>query len=382
MKKAVCISCTHHYRERASFVEAALKAEGYECTYITSDFNHNTKQHYRVEDLPHCIQIPTLPYTKNISLQRICSHIRFARDTFKKIEQLRPDFIYSEIPPNSLCRQAARYKKRHPEVKLVLDVFDMWPESFPSSRAKSLLKLPFSVWGWFRNSGLPKADFVMTECDLFRGRLTKQLKNTPNATFHLCRAGATCQEAKPVPEQESIHLAYLGSINNIIDIPTISALIDQLNRLRSVVLHIIGDGESREAFVSAVEATGAKVEFHGKIYDDAQKQAIFDMCSFGLNIMKDSVYIGLTMKSLDYFAGSLPILNSIAGDTARLVEEKGMGININRLCLAETARCIADTSADTLLQMRKNTLDCFGELFTQSAFNRKFCEFVMAPQQK
>ena len=206
MKKAVCISCTHHYRERTAPVEAVLREKGYECTYITSDFNHNTKQHYLVEDLAHCIQLPTKPYQKNISPQRILSHIYFARDVFKKVEQMQPELIYVEVPPNSLCRQAARYKKKHPEVKLVVDIFDMWPESFPNSRAKQLLALPFRIWGRFRNKGLPQADLVLAECNLFRNKLQPYLKYTPNHTLHLCRPGATTETVKAIHAQAEIHL--------------------------------------------------------------------------------------------------------------------------------------------------------------------------------
>ena len=376
MKKAVCISCTHHYRERTAPVEAVLLEKGYECTYITSDFNHNTKAHYTVEDLPQCIQIPTKPYRKNISPQRILSHIRFARDTFKKVAELQPDLIYVEVPPNSLCRQAGLYKKKHPETKLIVDIFDMWPESFPNSRAKQLLALPFRVWGWFRNCGLNKADLVLTECDLFRNKLQPHLKNTPNHTLYLCRPGATAEEVKPVPAQEAIHLCYLGSINNIIDIPTISALIGQIQKLRPVVLHIIGDGETREDFIAAVEETGAQVRFHGKVYDPAQKQAIFDQCSFGLNIMKDSVFIGLTMKSLDYFAGGLPIINTIAGDTQALVASRNIGINLDRNDLSRTAQAVAEASPEKLLEMSENTLQCFHTLFAEKVFAEKLTELL------
>ncbi len=368
MKKAVCISCTHHYRERIAPVEAVLREKGYDCTYITSDFNHNAKQHYQVTDLPHCIQIPTKPYQKNISPQRILSHIRFAKDAFKKVRQLQPDLVYVEIPPNSLCRQAGLYKKKHPETKLILDVFDMWPESFPNNRAKQLLKLPFAVWGWFRNTGLPKADLVLTECDLFRNKLRAHLKNTPSQTLYLCRPGTTTDAPKAVPAQEAIHLCYLGAINNIIDIPAIATLIEQVQKLRPVVLHIIGDGETREAFVAAVQKTGAQVQFHGKIYDNAQKQAIFDVCSFGLNIMKDSVFVGLTMKSLDYFAGGLPIVNTIAGDTYALVQQRGIGINLDRAHPEQTAKLMAENTAEENLQMRQAVLDVFRQQFSLEVF--------------
>lgn len=376
MKKAVCISCTHHYRERTAPVEAVLQEKGYACTYITSDFNHNTKSHYTVDNLPQCIQIPTMPYTRNISPQRIFSHIRFARDTFEKVRQLQPDLVYVEVPPNSLCRQAARYKKKHPETKLILDIFDMWPESFPNNRAKHLLALPFRVWAQFRNKGLPQADLVITECDLFRNRLQKHLENTPSQTLYLCRPGATTDTVRPVADTEAIHLCYLGSINNIIDIPTIAALIGQVQKLRPVVLHIIGDGETRDEFIAAVEATGAQVQFHGKIYDAAQKQAIFDRCSFGLNIMKDSVFIGLTMKSLDYFAGGLPIINTIAGDTADLVTQRGIGVHVRRDDIPATAAEIAASTPETNLQMRQATLSCFRELFEENIFRQKLQQLL------
>ena len=376
MKKAVCISCTHHYYERIAPVESALREKGYEITYLTSDFHHNSKKHYKVEGLDHCIQIPTKPYQKNISPQRILSHIRFARDVFKKAAELQPELLYVEVPPNSLSRQAAHYKKKHPETKLVLDIFDMWPESFPGHRAKQLLALPFRVWGQFRNKGLSKADLVLTECDLFRDKLQPYLKNTPNHTLHLCRSAATTENAVTLIPQEAIHLCYLGAINNIIDIPTIAALIGLVQNQRPVVLHIIGDGESREKFVAAVEETGARVQFHGKIYDAAQKQAIFDQCSFGLNIMKDSVFVGLTMKSLDYFAGGLPIINTIEGDTAQLVTQRGMGVNVQREALSATADAVAATTPEANWGMRQATLDTFRELFSESVFREKLLKLL------
>ena len=370
MKKAVCISCTHHYAERTRAVETALTAAGYDVTYITSDFSHYTKQYYRVE-LPHCVQIPTRPYTKNISPQRLLSHLEFSRDAMAEVARLKPDLMYVEVPPNSLCRAAARYKRNHPGVKLIFDIFDLWPESFPDFRAKRLLGLPFRLWAQFRDKGLPEADLVFTECELFRQKLRRFLKDVPSQTLYLCRETATVQTPKLLPQQQALHLCYLGSINNIIDISAISELIGHIQPKRDVALHIIGDGESRDTFIEAVRATGAQVEFHGKVYDPAAKQAIFDRCSFGLNIMKPSVCVGLTMKSVDYFAGGLPILNTIPADTWDFVAQRQMGFNIDRENLAEAARQIAETTPETQLQMAENALCAFRELFTEEIFQQK-----------
>ena len=43
--------------------------------------------------------------------------------------------------------------------------------------------------------------------------------------------------------------------------------------------------------------------------------------------MKDSVFVGLTMKSMDYFATGLPLINNIKGDTWEIVEKEGLGVN-------------------------------------------------------
>lgn len=369
MKKAVCISCTHHYQERIRPVISALTKAGYECTYLTSDFSHTAKSHFQV-DLPGCVQLPTRPYTKNISPQRILSHLSFARDAMAEVRRLQPDLLYVEVPPNSLCREAARYKKQHPHVKLIFDIFDLWPESFPNSRAKQLLKLPFGIWAHFRNMGLPKADLVLTECDLFQRKLQKFLTDSRTHTLYLCRESAGTETPKRLPQQDALHLCYLGNINNIIDIPTISGLIGRIQPLRPVTLHIIGGGESLEAFANSVQAAGGQVVCHGKIYDPAQKQAIFDLCSFGLNIMKDSVCVGLTMKSLDYFAGGLPILNTIEADTWNLVEQRNIGINVDRGNLSATASQIAQITPQQQQAMAEATLQTFHELFTEDRFQQ------------
>ena len=63
-----------------------------------------------------------------------------------------------------------------------------------------------------------------------------------------------------------------------------------------------------------MKSAGAEVFYHGKVFDSKEKNRIFETCHYGLNIMKDSVFVGLTMKSMDYFEG-LPIINNIQGDT-------------------------------------------------------------------
>ena len=45
-------------------------------------------------------------------------------------------------------------------------------------------------------------------------------------------------------------------------------------------------------------------------------------------MMKSTVEVGLTMKSVSYFQLGLPIINNIKGDTWNLIKEYDAGINI------------------------------------------------------
>ena len=119
----------------------------------------------------------------------------------------------------------------------------------------------------------------------------------------------------------------------------------ELMKIKQVVLHIIGDGENRDKLIATMQKVGAKVHFYGKIYDLDKKLEIINQCHMGLNIMKPSVFVGLTMKSIDYFELSLPILNTIQGDTWRFVEENDIGINITPT---------ADLSVANIMRLQDN----------------------------
>lgn len=75
--------------------------------------------------------------------------------------------------------------------------------------------------------------------------------------------------------------------------------------------------------------------------------------------MRDSVCIGLTMKSVDYWKHDLPVINNIPADSARLVEAERIGLNL----APDTAKRIAAMPAEECLAMRKNVRRVFDRCF-------------------
>ena len=367
MKKAVCISCSDHFDHRLRIAADGLGRYGYDTTYITSDFDHTRKEVFTC-NIPGCVQIPARPYHKNLSADRILSHRNFARDVFRYLEKQpqQPDVLVVLLPPNFLAHYAAKYKKRHPEVKLIFEIFDLWPETFPGGKIKKLLAPVFKVWSALRDRNLGKADFVVTECEMFRQRLC--LPDSTSKTVWLCADKLSLDIPQPQLRDDKLELCYLGAINNVISIPDICSLINALTPKKPVTLHIIGKGERQEEFVEEAKKAGAEVVFYGAVYDEEKKAEIMNRCHFGLNVMKSSVCVGLTMKSVDYFRFGLPIINNIPADTRNLVQQQGIGVQLTEGC----AEKILTLKAEDFLQMRENVNRVFAESFERSVVNSQY----------
>lgn len=370
-KTAYIVSCSDHYGFRLHIVDRYFKERGYNVIYLTSDFDHDTKKEF-VCDVPGSVQLHARAYKKNLSVRRILSHRGFAKAVYKYLCGLenKPNVVFMHIPPNFLAHYGAKYKKKNPDVKLIFDIFDLWPETFPSNKLKKLLAPAFGVWANLRDKNFRYADFITAECDLFREKLG--LDDAVSGTVYLCGKELSVPLVAPVLEEERLELCYLGSINNIISISDICRLLKELALHKPIVLHIIGKGESEEEFVNGAKATGAEVIFHGPVYDDGEKQEILKRCRFGLNIMKKSVCIGLTMKSVEYFRYGLPIVNNIPADTERLVESYGVGIPLDEKCVEK----MLSLGVEECLEMRDNVRRTYGEFFTEDKICEKFGTFL------
>lgn len=369
--KAVIVNCFDTYEDRVDLVHEFFKEQGYDVTVIQSDFRHFKKVH-REEPKEGFIFVKSKPYYKNLSVSRLSSHYKYAGDAFKIVEELKPDLLYTFVPPNSLAKFAGIYKQRHKEVKLILDLIDLWPETMPIGKAKKFP--PFTFWGAMRDKSLKYADLVITECDLYQSVLGDALKGVQTETVYLAKREIDVVSNPQLSENE-IHLAYLGSINNIIDIPKIKEIIKTIKtikKVKPVILHIIGDGESKQELIDAAKVGGATVEYHGKIYDPQEKQDIFDKCHFGLNIMKDSVCVGLTMKSIDYFQHGLPIINNIPADTAELVEKYGVGVNVT-----DNSSFVLKTMNYECEKFRGIAVEVYDSMFSVAHFNETMKKLIV-----
>lgn len=321
----VIVDCFDTWEHRVDLLYDAFINEGHVTKCLLSDFKHFDKV-YRTDQKQGFKFFHAQGYKKNISINRVFSHMRLARDIFAYIDKHADeiDVLWVLAPPNVFVRYAARIKKKHKHIRLIVDLIDLWPETMPLGNIKEFL---FS-WKKLRDNSLQYADIIVTECNLYRDVLSKAIDKKSAETLYLARENKGYTSCLKL-DKERVSLCYLGSINNIIDIDGIVRVINTCLKKRETTLHIIGDGEKKKELVRKVKATGAEIIDHGKVYDQTIKQQIFDSCHYGLNMMKDTVCVGLTMKSIDYFEYGLPIINNIKGDTWEIVEKYGCGVNVD-----------------------------------------------------
>lgn len=363
--KAVIVSSSYSYLERVKLLKEFYQKQGYETKVLLTDFIHASKLYAEWSEEDY-IFINTKPYKKNISVQRLYSHHKFAKDVAVQLSKIRVDLLHVMLPANSLAKVAREYKEANPDTQLYFDIVDLWPETMPIDRFKNAY--PFQEWKNLRDKNLGNADRIYCECNLFKKVLGKE-NDVRFRTLYWVKTDEPV-EGNPRLSDEELHLCYLGSINNVIDIDYIVKMCEELGKQKKVVLHIVGDGERRQELLQKLENADANVIYHGLVYDSKEKQEIFDQCHFGLNIMKSSVCVGLTMKSLDYFQASLPIINNIQGDTWDMVDDYHIGFN-GYQAVAEQLDTLGQ---EVYLQMRTNVRNLYQEQFTKEAFEKRLME--------
>ena len=363
--KAVIVSSSYSYLERVELLKEYYDSKGYETTVLLTDFIHANKNFAKWEKEGYVL-IPTYPYKKNISIARLYSHHKFSKDVAVQLKQLDIDILHVLLPANSLAKVAKQYKDQYPNVKLHLDIIDLWPETMPISKFKRTY--PFEYWRSLRDNYLDNADVVYCECDLFTTTMERQ-QDERFKTLYWVKTSEPVTST-PVLSKDKLHLCYLGSVNNVIDIDYIVSMCVELEKRVKVVLHVVGEGEKRAELLKRTMETGVEVIYHGFVFEPEKKQAIFDKCHFGLNIMKSSVCVGLTMKSLDYFQAGLPMINNIDGDTAEMIAAHNIGFNGYHALLEH----LDELQEEDFLAMRRNVRELYYEKFTKEAFVKRLEE--------
>jgi glycosyltransferase involved in cell wall biosynthesis len=225
------------------------------------------------------------------------------------------------MPPLGLFQVAEQLTKAW-GTRLVVDVQDLWPETFHRllpRRLRALGGILFFQLHRLAKQAYQRADAVSVVSESYR----EVIKREDLRVFAL---GMPLPDASPRTSRGgALRLVYIGNLGSLY---AIDVLLEAVSRLVekgvAVSLDVAGDGPCR----SQVEAYARKnpaIVFHGYLSESAL-DSLLRASDVGVVPMRQNSGVAVPNKVVDYAMYGLCILNGLAGKTQELVEAHDAGV--------------------------------------------------------
>lgn len=330
-----------------------LITEGYNVELVSTSFQHSKKEQKKIddkvlEDLPYKYTMVYEPgYPKNVSLKRFYSHHVAAKNLTKYLNnRKKPDLIFTVTTSTAFGYAAAMYAKKN-NIKLVVDVRDIWPEVF-----KLVIKNEFIADVLFYGQK-KKADAIYAQADgivavsqTYVNRALSVNKKVKEglAVFlgtQLDKFDEFADKEKSLKPKEEFWVVYIGTLGHSYNINDIIDAFEILKEkgLTNIKFKVLGDGPLMDSFLSRAKDKDIECEFLGrKPYPEMVKY--ITNCDVAVNPIVETSSASIINKVGDYAAAGLPVINTQPDKEYReLLEEYKAGFN----CKNGDIQCIAES---------------------------------------
>lgn len=357
------------YTDRFCYLAKMMYERGHNIELVVSDFCHDnkTERENTVSKL-YPFKVTLLheeSYMKNVSIQRLKSHYNWGKQVGKYLKTLNlPDVIFCAIPSITVSKEVAKFCKRN-EVKFVVDLQDLWPESFAMAIPNKLLQQAFLPMKWYVDASYKAADLAVAVSDTYVNRILKVNKKLDSGisvflgndndifdkgrdTYHLER------------KENEIIVGYIGNMSTSYDIPCVMDALAKVQKREHVKQPIrfvlIGGGVDEEKFKEYAKAVYPNTTFLGR--KNYQEMAgLLCGCDIVVNpIVKGSV-ASIINKVGDYALSGKPVVNTQESiEYRKLVDFYECGINCECGNVDQVADAIERLALDSSLreEMGKN----------------------------
>jgi len=324
---------------RYAYIAKMLSEAGHSIVWWTSSFSHWSKS-YRpaaaiVRSLPLNITarfVPAPLYYGNVSGRRIISHFVWALSFYRiaRRDAEPPDVILASSPP-LLSARAAIWLAKDLSSKVVVDIQDLWPEAFCLAVPKRIRR-PGRVLFWpleaFAESTYRQADAVIAVSNTYLNRAGGKRRG------FVIPLGIELDKW-PVPSiarpESPFGVVYIGSLGESYDLDTVLVAASELRSFEGIHFTIMGDGSKREHLLNLAKRLGLEnVEFTGWLAYE-EMIGVLQSSHLGLNPIVPESMISWPNKVFDYLAAGLPVVSSVKGELAELIEEEGVGLSYEAL---------------------------------------------------
>lgn len=337
---------------RFEYLADMLVKRGHEVTLLTSDFDHIPKKHRTnvSDNYSYKIQfVHELEYKTNVCFKRLYSHWKWGTDVAKFLNTIeKPDVIFLAVPSLTVGVKTSKYCKRN-NVKLIIDVQDLWPEAFTLAIKNKLLQKLFLPLKWYVNQIYRSADYIIAVSDTYLKRALSVNGNSSGLSVFLGNDGERFERAKKLYRKEKpayeLWLAYIGTLGVSYDIPcvidAIKIVIQNNNQLK-IKFYVMGNGPLRSDFEEYAKSKGVDSIFTGALpYEEMV--GLMCSCDVVMNPIVKGAPQSITNKVGDYALSGLPVISTQENAEYReLVSTYHCGYN----CQVGNAQDVANAICD------------------------------------
>jgi len=378
-----CSDFDSEQNNRFNYIANLLVNENNNVELVTSDFSHVKKQKrnktlsayasYKVT------YIDEPEYQKNVSIKRIFSHRKMAKNLKKYLASRKlPDVIYCAVPSLDVAKVAADYSRKN-KIRFIIDIQDLWPEAF------QMVFNPPIVGNILYYPMKKKADYVYKTADdiiaVSKTYLQRGLLNNRNVkNSHVVFLGTDLERfdffAKKNDssrkKNEELIIGYSGTLGHSYDITIVIEALEIVQRLKpelKLKFLVMGDGPLFNIFRNRAEKSGVEIIFTGRLpYDEMVGLLI--SCDIAVNPIMKHAAQSIINKHADYAAAGLPVINTQESNEYRfLIDNYEAGFNCKNNNAEDIAEKMIEISQDVELRMKmgRNSRRMAEELF-----DRKF----------
>lgn len=357
---------------RSGMLAKQLADDGEDVVWWASTVDHARKSKRfdsfrEVEILPR-LKVAFLDgclYQRNISIKRWVNHIQVARQFKHLINKYRkPDAIVLNFPTPELCDVGVRFGLVA-DIPTVVDVRDLWPEDLvnllpPVMRfAGRVFTLPMHAMAKRVFRGASHFTGVTSGYLQHALMLGSRRDGGNHRVFHLAYANPNSDEVidkiinESIPGDftEPIRFVFSGMLGVSVEMrPVFEAIRLLFSRGHSVVFDICGKGDKYEGYYREFGSRQG-FEFHGFV-DHACLDKLLRRAHFGVMpyINRGSLRRNIPNKVGEYLSYGLPILSTLPGSSACLIEDDSVGM-FHESADEESPVKLADFVADALAKV-------------------------------
>lgn len=332
--------------QRYGLLAQALFKAGHQVILWSSDWNHIKKEKREEKcanaGMRDCANggegsveirlIKTLPYFKNIGLRRLISHCLYAREWERECskEHEKPDLIICSAPPLSTGWVMRRLCKRL-ECAGVIDVMDVWPETFERVVPGWML----GPLRWMAKRVYEGADGISAVGDSYLEVVKRYLRDERSLAradgkpmyrcYHGIEMSKGMDERSLARADGPLRLVYVGNMGKGYDLVTLVQVVkEMIDEGYAISLDLAGRGDQEESLKARAQSKTDDIRFHGMVAGRDLSELLGN-ADVGVIPMFANTYVAVPYKLADYAAAGLPMISCLKGESEALITKYEAG---------------------------------------------------------